>query len=338
MRTAGIAFALVALACGDPGAPAAPDAAPGEDSLADAGAPPTCAHATCETGAALADGCSTCVERVCADDPACCADDWGERCVMQAAIACDEICPAVGEAVVDPELRATARAHAPAGASHTVTPVLFVPSDLAGGQLVELSGRLFAELALEGQGLYWHVTGGRTFALEPIVTVVGTRTNDEYRQDGGLREEVTAAIGRDNDGAHDTWILWNGGGGEAGAYAAADWNPPLSYTAVLGEGSLFSHLAYVTGDSAWCAHIVDGGFRADCEEPSWIITAGMGAFVHELGHTFGLGHEDDHDGEVPPDSFMSAHWNYFHVRSPETAAGALSETYKQRLRASPYFP
>lgn len=63
----------------------------------------------------------------------------------------------------------------------------------------------------------------------------------------------------------------------------------------------------------------------------------MGAIVHELGHTFGLGHEDDHEGEVPPASFMSAHWSYFDIRSPEGAAGALSEVYKERLRASPFF-
>ena len=329
------AIALLAAACSD--APAGEADAAHEDQAPDAGPPPVCQHTTCETGAALAAGCSSCVDLTCAADAACCAGAWSEACVMQAAIACDEICPAIGEPIVDPELRATARAHAPQGGSHTVTPVLFVPSDLAGGELVELSGLLFAELALEGQGLYWHVTGGQTFALEPLRTVIGTRTNDDYRNSGGLREEATAAIGRENDGAHDTWILWYGGSGEAGAYADVDGNPALSFTAVVGEGSLFSHLAHVTGDPAWCGHIVESTFRAQCEEPSWIITAGMGAVVHELGHTFGLGHEDDHAGEVPPDSFMSAHWNYFHVRSPETAGGALSETYKDRLRASPYF-
>jgi hypothetical protein len=332
-----LSLALAAAACSDatPGS----DGGPGGDTGApDAGAVPACAHSACTTGGALAAGCSTCADRVCAADPTCCAGGWSEACVLEAAVSCDETCPGTGEPIVDPELRDAALEHAPAEPSHTVTPVLFVPRDLAGDPLVEPAGRLFLALAREGQGLYWHVTGGQTFALEPLETVIGEEDNAWYRADGGrVRTEVTAAIGRASDGAHDTWILWIGGGGEAGAYADADWNPALSYTAAVGEGSLYSHLAYVTGEPAWCSHIVEPTFRADCEEPSWIITAGMGALVHELGHTFGLGHEDDHAGEVPPDSFMSAHWNYFNVRSPAAAAGALSETYKERLRASPFF-
>jgi hypothetical protein len=335
-------IALALAACGEPSSAPSADGAPPGSGSADGGVDdaPSCAHSTCATGDRLAAGCSTCADRVCAANPACCADSWSQACVLEAAISCDETCDATGEPIVDPALRADALQHGPppTAGSHVVTPVLFVPADLAGDPLVALTGRLFAEMAREGQGLYWHVTGGQTFALAPLETVIGEHENADYGSDSGpVRAEVTAAIGRANDGAHDTWILWIGGSGQAGAYADADWNPAISFTALVGEGSIYSHLAHVTGDPAWCGHIVEAGFRADCEEKAWIITAGMGAIVHELGHTFGLGHEDDHDGEAPPDSFMSAHWNYFNVRSPEGAAGALSELYKERLRASPFF-
>jgi hypothetical protein len=131
-------------------------------------------------------------------------------------------------------------------------------------------------------------------------------------------------------------VIWLGGGGYAGAY----YEHPgfdLELSAMVGSAGFFTHIAYVTDDLRWCEHILEADFASLCRNRDWIITAGMGTLVHELGHTFGLGHEDDHQGAVPPNAFMSGQWNYFQIRSVADAPDSLSEPYKEIVRASRFF-
>jgi hypothetical protein len=57
--------------------PATPAEALGttEQALGDA-----CGHSICETGAAVARTCDSCVESICAADPFCCTNGWDAQC------------------------------------------------------------------------------------------------------------------------------------------------------------------------------------------------------------------------------------------------------------------
>ena len=52
----------------------------------------SCEHAACDTGAALASGCSACVSAVCASDAYCCTMAWDNQCVNGASAACGACC------------------------------------------------------------------------------------------------------------------------------------------------------------------------------------------------------------------------------------------------------
>jgi hypothetical protein len=52
------------------------------------GMPTGCAHDLCQTGGALLQSCSSCVETVCKADNFCCANYWDEQCVTSASTAC----------------------------------------------------------------------------------------------------------------------------------------------------------------------------------------------------------------------------------------------------------
>jgi hypothetical protein len=53
-----------------------------------------CLHSKCVTGVALAAKCDSCVATICAAEPSCCADAWGQSCVDAVASLCAETCPA----------------------------------------------------------------------------------------------------------------------------------------------------------------------------------------------------------------------------------------------------
>ncbi len=53
----------------------------------------TCSHSTCQTGAALQNGCEPCVSQICAVDPFCCTNQWDSQCVQQVATVCGQTCP-----------------------------------------------------------------------------------------------------------------------------------------------------------------------------------------------------------------------------------------------------
>jgi hypothetical protein len=55
--------------------------------------PSTCSHDPCATGAALASACHPCVEQICAQDPACCSNDWDSACVGKIWSICQLECP-----------------------------------------------------------------------------------------------------------------------------------------------------------------------------------------------------------------------------------------------------
>ncbi len=55
--------------------------------------PALCAHPLCSEGAALADGCNTCVADICQVDPFCCNTAWDVDCVSAVTTVCDAPCP-----------------------------------------------------------------------------------------------------------------------------------------------------------------------------------------------------------------------------------------------------
>ena len=54
--------------------------------------PPPCVHKLCEAGEALAPGCDSCVDVVCASAASCCASAWDAPCVAQADALCGAGC------------------------------------------------------------------------------------------------------------------------------------------------------------------------------------------------------------------------------------------------------
>lgn len=51
-----------------------------------------CVHNVCGFGDPLQNGCDPCVTSVCAQDPACCTDQWDGQCIGLANQLCDSIC------------------------------------------------------------------------------------------------------------------------------------------------------------------------------------------------------------------------------------------------------
>lgn len=54
----------------------------------------SCAHATCEVGAALTNGCDACVSAICGVDVYCCNTTWDATCVGEVATVCGSTCDA----------------------------------------------------------------------------------------------------------------------------------------------------------------------------------------------------------------------------------------------------
>jgi hypothetical protein len=52
-----------------------------------------CPHDECTEGAALDEGCSACVEDICAQDPFCCQTAWDGLCVSEVSTICGNTCP-----------------------------------------------------------------------------------------------------------------------------------------------------------------------------------------------------------------------------------------------------
>ncbi|MBI4704238.1 MAG: hypothetical protein HY744_24270 [Deltaproteobacteria bacterium] len=52
----------------------------------------TCEHDLCEVGDPLSDGCESCVETVCGEDPYCCESYWDDQCIKEADSLCDAGC------------------------------------------------------------------------------------------------------------------------------------------------------------------------------------------------------------------------------------------------------
>lgn len=296
--------------------------------------PPEFDH--CAVGEVPAGPCAAVVCYGPGGDDSCCEvtdgkSGWDESCVLEALLSCAEPCPATGLFAIEPSLEGFAGGDPEA--EGRVQPVLVVPSDLREHPDLPYLSRLVERAAREGQGLLAAATG-ETVALSPLIVADGSASNADYQAGDGVeaRSDGIAASGR-TDRDQIAWIVWFGGGGYAGAYGDEP-GFDLELSAMVGTGSFYTHIAHVTGDLRWCDHILEEAFAEQCRNQEWIITAGMGGFIHELGHSLGLGHEDDHGGAVPGTSIMNAHWNYFQVRSPDTAGGALSEDYKDTIRES----
>jgi hypothetical protein len=52
----------------------------------------SCAHDVCTTGSKLADGCNTCVTKLCAKDSYCCTTGWSSICVAEVGSICGQTC------------------------------------------------------------------------------------------------------------------------------------------------------------------------------------------------------------------------------------------------------
>jgi hypothetical protein len=189
-------------------------------------------------------------------------------------------------------------AAAPAPPAHSVLPVLFVGDD--GDHAAEAAA---VRAGLEEVRRWYGGQLGRTFVLDQVQVVRAERPPAAYglRPGGGepgpeLFDAVKAELGRrgypTDPAAGLTTIAFAAGAGGFAAGAAFTGSAPGGF-ALLGDNAIDS-LTGEIGEESW---------------PRWWTgrRRQLGAIAHELGHTWGLHHPDEHayDGLV-----MGAWWDW----------------------------
>lgn len=329
-----------------------------------------CSVTLCTAGEYLNPRSIECVAAVCNKAPECCQKDapkWAERCAGVARQSCgafqDHPTLAVTDAQLDKmvtregnprplvQVCPPERACIPEAVFNApkVVPVIVIPSDLQDDkkkvqEFIGISERMFEE----GQNFFGAMLGRRTFSMTETAVIYSRLTNAQLSAEDTygtvVRREVLSELGTQaQNPSRKLWIIWLGGGGIANAWGTKPGAPStdvFAETAIVGELSIYSHLAYTSNDDTWCNKILETKARNACLNKEWIISAGEGALVHELGHTFDLFHEDDHpvpsEANVPQLSFMKAHWNFFWLRHPDTARFGLSPAYLKKVSESVY--
>jgi hypothetical protein len=221
--------------------------------------------------------------------------------------------------------------------SHTVRPVVLVPIDFADAANNGDVAEWFYWQTREVQGFYLEATG-KTFVLGDVVFVDSNIDSVTHRDmDWSSAWDTLHEAARTDSDTEILWVLSLGGGGYGGAYGTLPQMPVGQHTAMIGAGSYYTHMAISTGDLSWCEGISEKSFRLDCLKDEWQTRAGAGSTAHELGHTFDLMHEDDHDAVTTGKEVMEAHWNYLDINEQDLAYQGFSRPYTSTLQDSAWF-
>lgn len=195
----------------------------------------------------------------------------------------------------------------------SVIPVLFSPLDwdIQSAEVVEEAAAISSAMELI-QDFYAKSNNGKTFLLNPLEVVQGTKLKEGYgilwngkniyldgvEFTGNIEHEVVSELysrgfptpPAQNEDGYSVLIFFKGVGGWAGGrefpHADGGW-------AILGDWCIDSLQGDVPEGDYWWS-----GRRLQ-----------IGAAAHELGHTFGLPHPDFYNGDWST-TIMGHWWNY----------------------------
>lgn len=178
-----------------------------------------------------------------------------------------------------------------ADTSFSIQPIVFFPNDYPiDGAVINHFDQKMNEI----RAYYGKQLDGKTFALQPVKTVIGTNKATWYWCNDGETgcsqkdsfNNIINELGRPQFGIINV-VVFMGGGGIAGG------NNELA-TAVIGDVSIYPEL------DKNCSRVKKYYYKDDpinsldrCTNESMPSTRqGTGAIAHELGHAFGLSHPD----------------------------------------------